>query len=146
MKQPSRFVFLVILPFLNFASGCAGTHSPVANGDSARLYTVTAASTAFYTHSPRQGGLDQLLPKDTLLRLIRYSPSFAKVALLEGPTGFVRTDDIAPSRQPVFVGTSTRPALAGSPQTPAAVTEVTSRVPEEPLPEFEPPPLPAPSN
>jgi len=146
MKPRRGFAFLLLLPFVNFASGCAGVHSSAANNDSPHLYTVTATSTPFYTHSPRQGAPDQLLLKDTPLRLIRYSPSFAKVALVEGPTGFVRTDDIAPSRQPVFVGTPTRSALAGSPQTPAAVTEVPSRVPEQPLPEFEPPPLPAPSN
>ncbi len=146
MKSARSPVSLLFLPFVIFASGCAEVHFPAANNASPRLYTVTATSTAFYTRSPRQGGPDQLLPKDTPLRLIRYSPSFAKVALTEGPTGYVRTDDIAPSRQPVFVGTSTRPALAGSPQTPAAVTEVPSGVPEQPLPEFEPPPLPAPSN
>jgi hypothetical protein len=146
MKPRPGFVFLLLLPFLNFAGGCAGVHPPLANHDSQQLYTVTATSTAFYTHSPRQGGPDQRLPKDTLLHLIRYSPSFAKVALLEGPTGYVLTDDIAPCRRTVTVGTATVPALAGSPQTPADVAEVPSRVPEPPLPEFEPPPLPAPSN
>lgn len=144
MKQRRGFVFLLLLfPFLNFAGGCAGGHSPQANNGSAQLYTVTATSTAFYTHGPRQGAPDQRLPKDTLLRLIRYSPSFAKVALVEGPSGYVLTDDIAPSRQPVFVGAAPRPAFAGSPQTPADVIDVPSRVPEAPLPEFEPAPLPA---
>jgi len=145
MKQRLGFVFLV-LPFLIFAGGCAGTHAPSASNDSPpqqRLYTVTATSTAFYTHGPRQGGPDQRLPKDTLLRLIRYSPSFAKVALLEGPTGFVLTDDIAPSQQSVSVGTVARPALAASRQAPAEVAEVPSRIPEQPLPEFEPAPLPS---
>jgi hypothetical protein len=143
MKQRLGFVFLV-LPFLNFAGGCAGTHAPSASNDSPQqLYTVTATSTAFYVHSPRQGGLDQLLPKDTLLRLIRYSPTFAKVALLDGPTGFVLTDDIAPCQRSVSAGTVARPAFASAPQAPAEVPDVPSRVPEQPLPEFEPAPLPS---
>jgi hypothetical protein len=146
MKQRPGFVFLLFLPFVNFAGGCAGVNSPVTNIDSQRLYTVTATSTAFYTHGPRQGSPDQRLPKDTLLRVIRYSPSFAKVALLEGPTGFVLTDDIAPSRQPAVVEASRRPTLAAATQMPAEVAEVPSRVPEQPLPEFEPSPLPAHSN
>jgi hypothetical protein len=145
MKQPSRFL-LLLLPFLNLAGGCAGVHSPLANHDSEQLYTVAATSTAFYTHGPRQGAPDQSLPKDTLLRLIRYSPSFAKVALPEGLTGYVLTDHIAPCRRTVTVGTATVPALAASPQTPAEVAEVPSRVPEAPLPEFEPTPLPAHTN
>jgi hypothetical protein len=146
MNQRRSFVFLLLLfPFLNFVGGCVGIHSPVANNDSPHLYAVTATSTAFYTHGPRQGAPDQRLPKDTLLRLIRYSPSFAKVALLEGPTGYVLTDDIAPSRQPVVVGAAPRPAFAGSPQTPADVAEAPRPVPEAPLPEFEPP-LPAHTN
>ena len=146
MKQRRGLVFfLLLLPFLSFAGGCAGTHSPSANKDSSaqQLYTVTATSTAFYTHSPRQGGPDQRLPKDTLLRLIRYSPSFAKVALLEGPTGFVFTDDIAPCQRSVSAGTVARPALAASAQAPAEVADMPSRVPEQPLPEFEPSPLPS---
>jgi hypothetical protein len=135
-----RFLILLCLPLLNFASGCAGVHFPAANNSSSQLYAVTATSTAFYTHGPRQGGPDQRLPKDTLLRLIRYSPSFAKVALLEGPTGYVLTDDIAPSQQPIPVN-ARQPALAAAAQT-AEVAEVPSRVPEPPLPEFEPSPLP----
>jgi hypothetical protein len=142
--RPRQLLVLLCLPLLNLAGGCAGTHAPSANNDSPQqLYTVTATSTAFYTHSPRQGGPDQRLPKDTLVRLIRYSPSFAKVALLEGPTGFVLTDDIAPCQRSVSVGAVARPALAASRQAPAEVAEVPRRVPEQPLPEFEPAPLPS---
>lgn len=141
MKSLRSFVFLPLLALLNFA-GCSGLHFPAANNSPAHLYTVTAASTAFYSHGPRQGGPDQRIPKDTLLRLVQYSPSFAKVALLEGPTGYVRTDDIAPYRGPAPAAAGW-PGFTAAPQRPAEVAEVPSRVPEPPLPEFEPPPLPA---
>lgn len=142
MRLSRLLGLLLLLPFLSFAGGCAGSHSSAANNNSAELYAVTAASTAFYTHGPRQGGPDQFLPKDTLLRLVRYSPSFAKVALLEGATGYVRTDDIAPSRQAAPFA-ALQPISPVSSQTPAEVAEVPGRVPEQPLPEFEPAPLPA---
>jgi hypothetical protein len=142
MRLPRDLGLLLLLPFLNFAGGCAGSHSPAANNNSGQLYAVTATSTAFYAHGPRQGDADQFLPKDTLLRLVRYSPSFAKVALVEGATGYVRTDDIAPSRQPA-PSAALQPVAAVSSQTPADVAELPGRVPEQPLPQFEPAPLPA---
>src|SRR3954468_17372465 len=97
MRTQPSFARVLLLGFSLFAAGCADFHLPVVSNGPSPLYSVTASSTAFYSHSPRQGTPDQEIPRDTLVRLARYSPSFAKVTLVDGQEGYVATNDIAPS-------------------------------------------------
>jgi hypothetical protein len=143
MQPPRALVLIGLLALLNVAAaGCAKLHRPVSQNDSARFYAVRAASTAFYAHGPRQGNPDQQLPRDTPVRLLRYSPSFAKVALMDGLEGYVATDDIISSQPPAPVTTQTTSMKTAS-VTSVEIPQTPGPVPEPPLPEFEPTPLPA---
>ena len=79
-------------------SGCAqwsARHTSAAKAKPDALFIVTAETTPFYQHRPRQGhGPDRQLPKDTLLTVIRHAFGYSKVQLADGHKGFVANDDL----------------------------------------------------
>jgi hypothetical protein len=147
--QPVRFATLVscLLAMITLP-GCSVFHSTPTAGSKAgeKLYAVTTTSTAFYRYSPRQGqGPDKSIPRDTQMKLIRRSPGFCKVQLVDGEQGFVANDDIglAPATLLASNDAPVKPAASSS-EWRAEIPEPRSTVPEPPLPEFEPTPIAVP--
>lgn len=107
-----------------------------------KFFAVTAESADFYRFGPQQGnGPDKKLDKGTLVTLIRPSFGYCKVKLSDGEQGFVANENIgrAPDSLVAATNAPARPPNArfrlDSPD-PRLVT------PPEPLPEFEPTPIP----
>lgn len=131
------------------ASGCAGlrsTSTALAKAGGTP-YAVTTDSTAFYRYSPRQGqGPDKTIPRDTQMNLIRRSPGFCKVQLVDGEKGFVANDDIAPASAPLLASSNSarEKPTAPSAEWHAVIPEPRSTTPEPPLPDFEPTPIASP--
>ena len=130
--------------------GCGSFRSAQKENSAEKLYAVKAESTAIYYHSPRQGhGPDQVLARDTQMKLIRFSSGFCKVKLLTGEAGYVANEDIAVAPADLVAASNTSsasPAIATNSAWRAEIPEPRSSAPEAPLPQFEPTPLPEPSN
>lgn len=87
----------IILLLFTGLSACGGKSRALRLSDS-QVFAVTADSASFYRYGPQQGnGPDQFLPKDTLMTVIRPSFGYCKVQLLDGPEGYVASDDIRPA-------------------------------------------------
>ncbi len=144
--RPGRIIVGLLVCIL--LGSCAGSRSARAPQHEKGLYTVTAAGAPFYHYSPRQGsGPDKTLDHDTALKLIRGSFSFCKIQLPGGEEGYVATNDIAPSSaNPLLTQRATAPSIASTSSWRAEIPEPRSSAPEPPLPEFEPTPIPVPSN
>ena len=89
-KAPALFVASSVL------AACAGGNPSPLTASGGKLFSVTAAETAFFKYGPQQGnGPDSELPRDTLVTLIRPSFGYSKVQLVkDGQQGFVASDDI----------------------------------------------------
>lgn len=148
--QPGRLIGAILpcLLLINFACGCASFRSARSGKSAEKLYAVTAASAPFYSHSPRQGiGPDKTIPRDTAMKVIRFSSGFCKVHLLSGEEGFVASEDIASAG--ARVGASLNDpsqSLASSSAWRAEIPQPRSNAPEAPLPEYEPAPIEVPVN
>ncbi len=61
-----------------------------------KLYSITAVSAPFFRHGPQEGRQpDKILPKDTLVKLIRPSFGYLKIQLVDsGQQGYVASEDI----------------------------------------------------
>ena len=124
-------------------SACArwsARHTAAAKAKSGTLFIVTAETTPFYRHGPRQAhGPDRQLTKDTVLTVIRHAFGYSKVQLADGQKGFVANDNLIRASDTLIAATSDSSSQAQEdlPQTP----EVT--LPSaDPAPELEPTPLP----
>jgi hypothetical protein len=75
--------------------------------ENAKLYAITADSSAFFRHGPQPGREpDQKLSRDTLVKLIRPSFGFSKVQLVaSGEQGYVASDEIKPA-SPMLVAST----------------------------------------
>jgi hypothetical protein len=131
-------------------SGCALTHRNILHAsDGEKFYAVTAAQAPFYKFGPQQGGgPDQMLPRDTLMVLIRPSFGYSKVHLTNGQEGYVASEDIklAP---PALVAAVNAPPPGPEPSAHGDRFDLNSTdprlvVPPEDLPENNPEPTPIP--
>jgi hypothetical protein len=95
---------VIALPALLF-SGCSATNKPAAVSTTstrkpdAKLFVVSAESTAFFRKGPLAGrNPDKTLSKETVLKLIRPSFGYSKVELISsGEQGYVSSEDIRPT-------------------------------------------------
>ncbi len=129
-------------------SGCANSKATASAASPGKLFAVTAASTPFYYRGPAQGGgPEKTIPRDTLLKMIRTSFGYCKVQLLTGEQGYVANEDIA-AASPALIAAATSPATVTTAASahPDFPPPDTSNVPAAPLPDFEPTPIPSPSN
>jgi hypothetical protein len=142
-------------------SSCSGTTKTAATPTTtstakrdAKLYVVSAESTAFFRHGPQAGRApDKTLSKETVLKLIRPSFGYSKVEVAAtGEQGYVSSEDIRPT-SPNLIASVTPPAVdpMATPSTSPAVEQfkLNSEDPRlVPPPEALPPaelPAPAPS-
>lgn len=129
------------LAFLAFASCTQLGFNSRISGTDGKFYAVTPESTAFYRFGPQQAsGPDQKLTKGTIVTLVRPSFGYCKVKLSNGELGFVANEDL---------GVASADLIAAA--NPPAHRETRFRfdssdprlvAPPEPLPEFEPTPIP----
>jgi hypothetical protein len=109
-----------------------------------KFYAVTTESAAFYRRAPVAGSEpEKMLKKGELLSLIRPSFGTCKVRLNSGEQGYIANEDIGVA-SPALIA-----AASGSPETRNGRFRFDSPdprlvVPEEPLPEFLPTPIPEP--
>lgn len=127
-------------------AGCSQIEPNLSAGAAkAKRFAVTAESADFYHYGPQQGnGPDKKLDKGTLLTLIRSSFGYCKVKLPDGETGFVAKEDIGTASDALVAAAN---APADSHKTRFRLDSPDPRLvaPPEPLPEFEPTPIPDPS-
>ena len=81
-------------------AACGTEQGATAGARIGKVFAVATEETSFYRYGPQQGnGADELLPKDTLMTLIRPSFGYCKVQLLTGnKQGYVASEDISPAR------------------------------------------------
>lgn len=93
----------------------------------AKVFAVTADSAAFYRRGPQPGRQpDQMLPRETLVKLIRPSFGYSKVKLVaSGDEGYVATEDIKPASPTLLASASSTPASS----TPTASLDPTPSIP-----------------
>ena len=148
--KPGRVssVILLSVGLVYCIGGCAIFRSAHGGRSGDKLYAVRTESAPFYFHSPRPGSTpDQTIPRDTPMKLIRFSFGVCKVRLLSGEQGYVRSDDIWSAPTNMIASLDTPPAaLANSSAWRAEIPQPRMDAPEPPLPEFEPTPLPEPVN
>ena len=99
----------------------AQTSAVVNNENGQPLYVVNADYTPFYRLGPQQAnGADQSLPKGTLVSLLSKNFGYSRVQLINGPNGYVATDDLAvapPEALPLAV-----PSTASKPGGPTSTS------------------------
>lgn len=111
-----------------------------------KLFAVTVESTSFYRYGPRQGnGPDQKLDKGALMALIRPSFGYCKVKLKSGEQGFVANEDIGVASPALIAAATTPPQASGAARFRLDSTDPRLVMPPEPLPDFEPTPIPEPT-
>jgi hypothetical protein len=136
---------LLALSFLAIAlwSGCAQSTSTAAAKPSGKLFAVTADTTPFYKYGPSQGsGPDKTIPKNTPVKLIRTSFGYCKVELMTGEQGYVARDDIGKASAEVIAALAPSRTVTTSSHSRAEPEPRLNTF--EPLPEFEPTPIPLP--
>jgi hypothetical protein len=107
-----------------------------------KVFAVTADSADFYHYGPQQGsGPDKKLEKGTLLTLIRPSFGYCKVKLSDGEQGFVATEEIGAASD-ALVAAASAPAQSRNARFRFDSPDPRLVTPPEPLPEFEPTPIP----
>lgn len=107
-----------------------------------KVFAVTADAADFYYFGPQQGsGPDKKLEKGTLLTVIRSSFGYCKVKLSDGEQGFLAREDIGAASDALVAAANTP---VESRQTRFRLDSPDPRLvaPAEPLPEFEPTPIP----
>jgi len=99
----SRLLPAAILLGLVFA-GCSATNKTAQTTNAAakhdaKVFVVSADSTAFFRHGPQAGrDPDKTLPKETVVTLIRPSFGYSKVEITgTGEQGYVSSEDIRPA-------------------------------------------------
>jgi hypothetical protein len=121
----------ILVAIVLFAGCSKSDPNHAAATTSRKVFAVTANSADFYHFGPRQGGgPDKKLEKGTLLTLIRPSFGYCKVKLSDGEQGFVSTEEIG-AASAALVAAATAPVESRG-----------ARFRLEPLPEFEPTPIP----
>jgi hypothetical protein len=145
-----RKLLLLALSAILGLSGCALTRKNILHAsDGEKFYAVTAAKASFYKFGPQQGGgPDQVLPRDTLMILIRPSFGYCKVHLANGQEGYVASEDIKLA-SPALVAAANAPPPGSESSTRGERFELNSTdprlaVPPEDLPENNPEPTPIP--
>jgi hypothetical protein len=107
-----------------------------------KFFAVTTESTDFYRFGPQQGsGPDKKLEKGTLVNLIRPSFGYCKVKLSDGEQGFVANEDIGRASD-ALVAAANAPARSRNARFRLDSPDPRLATPPEPLPEFEPTPIP----
>ncbi len=150
VKSVRNKLFLLSLVALLCLSGCALTQRNILNAsDGAKFYAVTAEKAAFYKFGPQQGGgPDLMLPRDTIMILIRPSFGYCKVHLASGQEGYVAHEDIKVA-PPALVAAANAPPPGIEPSTHSERFNLNSAdprlvVPPEDLPQNNPEPTPLP--
>ena len=130
-------------------SGCGTTApsagSPQAGSVGQARYIVTADSTSFYKIGPAQAnGPDLRLKKDEIVTMVERHYGYSRVTDADGDTGYVPTEDIAPTpNQPPVLASSPRKSRGASQSAPV---DYGSQPNDAPLPSKQPPSdQPAPS-
>ena len=98
---PTIALFSVSIITVGLCGGCESTDSlKPAAASGAKFFIVKVDSTPFYRFGPAQfTGSDMILPKDTLVTLVRAETGWSKIKLTSGDQGYVANEDltIAPS-------------------------------------------------
>jgi hypothetical protein len=126
-----------------FFAGCSKSGpNRAAATTSGKVFAVTTDSADFYHFGPQQGnGPDKKLEKGTLLTLIRPSFGYCKVKLSDGEQGFVAKEDIGVASD-ALVAAANAPVLSRNARFRFDSPDPRLVMPPEPLPEFEPTPIP----
>ena len=96
-----------MIAFFNTACSTSAPTPPATSAGPVR-YIVTADQTAFYKYGPAQAnGADMQLKKGREVVMLERHYGYSRVQLEEGDSGYVPTDDIAPSPH--------QPTLASAP-------------------------------
>ena len=96
-------------------AGCKSTDKPAQSTTKAtRLFAVTVDSAAFFRHGPQQGrDPDLMLPKDTVVKLIRPSFGYSKIQVVaSGLQGYVASEEIGPASS-TLLAAATTPQVSG---------------------------------
>jgi hypothetical protein len=116
---PAATLLIALLAGCSSASKTAVT-TTTAKRDG-KLFAVSADSAAFFRHGPQAGrDPDKMLPKETVVRLIRPSFGYSKVEVAAtGEQGYVASDEIRPTSAALIASASTpKPNLLASPPEP----------------------------
>lgn len=118
----SRLVALTASLFLIFCLGCKSADKAHAKAREGKFFAVTADSAAFFRRGPQPGRApDMMLPKETIVRLIRPSFGYSKIELVaSGERGYVLSEGIKPASSAFIAAVTVPPedsaaASAGDP-------------------------------
>jgi hypothetical protein len=110
-------VALLLLGSACSSSSKKTAQTTITTARDAKVFAVTAESAAFFRRGPQQGRQpDQMLPRETLVKLIRPSFGYSKVQLVaSGEHGYVATDDIKPASSALLTSTTSSPTASLNP-------------------------------
>jgi hypothetical protein len=134
--------WLVSAAAILFANCRNLTHKGAATDAPEKFYAVTTESAAFYHRAPMAGSQpEKMLKKGELLTLVRPSFGTCKVKLKSGEQGYIANEDIALASA-TLVAAATVPPQARNESFRLDSPDPRLVVPEEPLPQFLPSPIP----
>lgn len=144
MKLRKFFPVACAFALLAFFAACS-TAQKGASTDPSRLFAVAVDSTAFFKYGPQQGkGADSMLPRDTIVTILRPSFGYSKVELKNGQLGYVATMDLRRASADLIAAASSTPKPRASREPRADPADPRLQAPPEPLPEVFPEPTPIP--
>ena len=120
--KPERCLWALGVVLGGVLGGCAGAREVFAPGE-APEYLVVRES-ALYRRGPAQPGRPDRVAAQEIVRLSARDPDYAMVALEDGRTGFMATEDLRPA-----------PPRGQAVDEMDLFPERFARVPDEPLPE-----------
>ncbi|MGB8355174.1 MAG: hypothetical protein WCD79_14850 [Chthoniobacteraceae bacterium] len=100
-----------------FNTACSSsTPPPPTSATGPVRYIVTADTTAFYKYGPAQAnGADMQLKKGSEVVMLERHYGYSRVQILDGDSGYIPTDDIAPSpHQPTLAAAPMKKSGGGS--------------------------------
>jgi hypothetical protein len=148
MKLGSDLLLALSIFALALSWGCVNSNpAPASAAAGQKFFAVQVDSSAFYYYGPRQGSSpDKMLPKDTILTMIRHSFGYSKVRLSTGEKGYVASDDLHRASPALIAAVNAPPARSVTAAHLAPNPEDSSFTMPEPAPDFEPTPIPLPAN
>jgi hypothetical protein len=93
-------------------TGCKSADKPAQSRTRAtRLFAIAVDSAAFFCRGPRQGRApDLMLPKDTVIKLIRPSLGYSKIQVVaSGLQGYVASEEIKPASSTLLAAATAPP-------------------------------------
>ena len=144
LGPPTIALLAISVIVVELCSGCESTGSPRrAAATGANFFIVKVGSTPFYRLGPAQlNGSDMILPKDTLVTLVRPEIGWSKVKLGSGDQGYVANDDLTVA--PAAAIAAVNPPSVKRSRTIQVDPDSSFSLPE-PSPDIEPTPIPIPN-